>query len=68
MISVPCPNCKQQIDMDIDLKIGKRVTCQACNMDLVVTWLFPVSLDFLEISENFSETPDESSNQCSQGP
>ncbi|MFH1633203.1 MAG: lysine biosynthesis protein LysW [Chloroflexota bacterium] len=58
MVSVSCPECRQQIDLDSNPEIGQQVTCQSCNVDLEVIWLFPVCLDYLEIKEQFSTCQD----------
>ena len=51
MVTVLCPECQQRIDLVSDLCIGQQATCQSCNTDFVVTWLFPISLDYLEVAE-----------------
>ena len=51
MLTISCPECQRLIEFDSEPKIGQETTCQSCDKDLVVTWLFPVSLDSLEISE-----------------
>ena len=49
MVTILCPKCKQPIDLDSNLVVGQQTTCQFCNTDLIVTWLFPVSLDVMEM-------------------
>ena len=51
MVTISCPECQQQIDLISDLSIGQQATCQSCNTDFVVTWLFPIYLDYLEVAE-----------------
>ena len=48
MITILCPECQKPIELDSDLKIGQQTTCQLCDTELIVTWLFPISLDYLE--------------------
>lgn len=59
MITVSCPECQQQIDLDSDPKIGQRTTCRSCKKDFQVTWLFPIFLDYLEITDQIFASPDE---------
>jgi hypothetical protein len=54
IISPSCPECQQPIKLNADLIVGQQATCQSCNMDFVITWLFPLSLDTLETTEEFS--------------
>jgi uncharacterized protein YbaR (Trm112 family) len=58
MITISCPECQQKIDLDSDPKIGQHITCQSCKTDFQVTWLFPICLDYLEISDQVSTPPD----------
>ena len=51
MVTILCPECQQPIDLVSDLNIGQQATCQSCNTDFVVTWLFPVNLDYLDGAE-----------------
>jgi len=45
MATTDCPECGTGIDIDADLVVGKRIKCQACQADLEVIWLFPLSLE-----------------------
>ena len=56
MITASCPECHQSIDIASDLEIGQQVMCQSCHMCFEVTWLFPLHLDYLEISEQIDTT------------
>jgi hypothetical protein len=51
MLTILCPECKQSIEFDSDPKIGQQTTCQSCAREWVVTWLYPISLDALEVPE-----------------
>ena len=51
MLTILCPECQRPIVFDSEPKIGQQTTCQSCAKDLVVTWLYPISLDSPEISE-----------------
>ena len=59
MVRISCPECQQQIDLVSDLNIGQQATCQSCNTNFVVTWLFPVSLDYLDVPA-YVDTEDQS--------
>lgn len=54
MITVSCPECRQQIQFVSDHEIGQQVTCQSCNTALEVIWLFPICLDYPETKEQIS--------------
>jgi hypothetical protein len=58
MVMISCPECQQRIDLVSDPNIGQQTTCQSCNTDFVVTWLFPVNLDYLDDSD-FVEIEDQ---------
>jgi hypothetical protein len=48
MILAECPNCCSHIEIkDVPL-IGHPVICFYCNVQLEITWLFPVTLDYPE--------------------
>ena len=51
MLTILCPECQRPIQFDSEPKIGQQTTCQSCAKDLVVTWMFPISLDSLEVPE-----------------
>ena len=51
MITILCPECQQTIKFDSEPKIGQQTVCQSCEKELVVTWLFPVSLDLIEVHD-----------------
>jgi hypothetical protein len=51
MLTVTCPQCQRQIDLDSDPEIGQCLICKSCHAILEVTWLFPVDVDFLENSD-----------------
>ena len=50
MIQSACPECKQLIEITADPEIGQQFLCTACDTVFEVTWLFPISLDYLEAS------------------
>lgn len=54
MIIASCPECQQQIELNSNPEVGQQVTCGSCKMDLEVTWLLPISLDYLEVKEKIS--------------
>ena len=51
MLTILCPECQRPIEFDSEPKIGQKTTCQSCAKDLVVTWLYPISLDSPEVPE-----------------
>lgn len=48
MITASCPECASLIKFSDSPKIGQRFQCGNCSTVLVVTWLYPLSLDFIE--------------------
>jgi len=50
MVTTSCPNCMHPIELIPPFEIGQSVRCWACDSDLEVTWLFPVSLDLQDPS------------------
>ncbi len=51
MVTISCPEFRQTIDLDVNLKIGQQAACQFCHTDFMGTWLFPICLDYLETEE-----------------
>ena len=51
IFTVACPECQQPIDLEAELVVGLQTQCQTCGTDFVVTWLFPISLDYIETNE-----------------
>jgi hypothetical protein len=50
-VTIVCPECQQPIHLQAELVVGLQTICQACGTDFVVTWLFPICLDYLEANE-----------------
>ena len=57
MVTVACLDCGQPIELNPNPEIGQRVTCQSCTVELEVTWLFPVCLDYLENTQEIPAYP-----------
>lgn len=62
MITATCPECKEPIHFASTPQIGQQLICVHCKNDLEVTWLFPVSLDYLETESKTINNPDEKSH------
>ena len=58
MILASCPQCARRIEIHSNPEIGQQVECQDCQTVLVVTWLYPVCLDFLDESAFNHPKPD----------
>lgn len=43
-----CPECDEEVYVDLDIEQGDKVTCEECQADLVVVGLDPVELDLYE--------------------
>jgi len=50
-----CPACKNELVLDIPLKINQSVVCSTCGLELEVIWLYP-----LELAKVLSYQPDPS--------
>ena len=51
MIHGICPVCKSRIEIEIEPDLGIRVSCPDCTVTYEVTWLYPITLDYLETNE-----------------
>ncbi len=51
MITASCPECKNQINLDTNPEIGQTIKCATCQTILEVIWLYPLSLDYPEYSQ-----------------
>ena len=60
MLKILCPECKQSIEFESEPNIGLQTTCQSCAREWVVTWLYPISLDALEVPRQFEADEDQS--------
>lgn len=56
MITASCPQCASRIDIQANPEVGLQLRCPNCQTALVVTWLYPVCLDFLD--ESHSNQPE----------
>ena len=57
MISACCPHCNGPIEIQGNPEVGQQVKCPNCLAVLVITWLYPLCLDFLE--ESLTNQPPE---------
>jgi uncharacterized protein YbaR (Trm112 family) len=60
MITLTCPECKHQLELDSTPEIGKVLQCSNCEEVFEVTWLFPINLDYKENPGRISPQFDES--------
>jgi len=47
-----CPECDEEVYVDLDIEQGDQVTCDECHSSLVVVGLDPVELDLKEESDD----------------
>ena len=52
MVTGLCPKCRAVVEVGSELEIGKRVICENCSTALEITWLFPICLDYQELSDD----------------
>jgi lysine biosynthesis protein LysW len=52
-----CPSCDYKINFGGQARMGQRLTCPSCRVELEVIWLDPVELDFIydDEDEDFDE-------------
>jgi len=50
MITASCPRCASRIEIQVNPEVGQPLKCQNCQTVLVITWLYPVCLDYLDDS------------------
>lgn len=46
-----CPSCQKEFEIseqEVDIRISRRLSCPHCLTMFEVTWLFPLTLDFVE--------------------
>ena len=41
-----CPECKSMIDIANIPVIGEVILCPDCKREFIVTWLYPITLDY----------------------
>lgn len=39
-----CPACKNELELEVPLKINQSVVCSTCGLELEVIWLYPLEL------------------------
>jgi hypothetical protein len=61
LISATCPECIEPIHFTSTLQIGQQLICENCKNDFEVTWLFPISLDYLDNKSKTINNPDQKS-------
>ena len=46
---INCPSCQKKFEItDEELDIKRHLTCPHCQKHFEVTWLYPLTLDYLE--------------------
>jgi len=47
-----CPECEEEVYVDLESEQGDRVSCDECHSSLVVVGLDPIELDLYEETES----------------
>ncbi len=56
MPTVKCPTCLAVFAIAPDPEIGQLVVCPQCDTQLIIVWLYPLEVDFVdEILESKSD-------------
>ena len=58
MNTAECPQCGNEVNLGIQPKLGKLVTCKECGAELEVVWLDPLELDWPLDEDEFAEEED----------
>ncbi|MFN2237625.1 MAG: hypothetical protein ACK2U1_25625 [Anaerolineales bacterium] len=58
MLTTLCPECQHPIEFNAEPQIGQHTTCQSCAKEWVVIWLYPISLDSVELSDQIKSEED----------
>lgn len=53
MINGICPACQSNFEIEKEPDLGIKVTCPECFVTYEVTWLFPLTLDYLDLDEPY---------------
>jgi alpha-aminoadipate/glutamate carrier protein LysW len=53
-----CPECDEEVYVDLDIEQGDHVTCEECQAVLVVVGLDPIELDLYEEVDDLSDDDD----------
>lgn len=51
VIKATCPECKNETEVVSPPELGQRLTCMICNTPLEIVWLYPISLDYVEMED-----------------
>ena len=55
-MEIDCPSCKKDFDIyDEEPEINRQLVCPHCQQHFEVTWLYPLTIDFIE---DFSAKPE----------
>jgi alpha-aminoadipate carrier protein LysW len=47
MLRVECPECGEPVGLREDVKVGERIVCVDCGVDLEVLSLYPLEIDYV---------------------
>jgi lysine biosynthesis protein LysW len=48
MPNVNCPSCLADFAINGDPEVGQLVVCPRCETQLVIVWLYPLEVDFVD--------------------
>ncbi|HMJ08630.1 MAG TPA: hypothetical protein VK468_06475 [Pyrinomonadaceae bacterium] len=54
-----CPECDEEVYVDLECEQGDRVSCEECGSSLVIVGLDPIELDLYEETESPDPSDDE---------
>ena len=47
MFRVACPECGEPVEFQEDAKVGSRIVCTECGVELEVLSLYPLEIDYV---------------------
>lgn len=48
MPKVKCPSCLAVFALNVDPEVGQLVVCPQCEAQLMIVWLYPLEVDFVD--------------------
>ena len=47
MLRIECPECGEPVELREDAKVGDRIVCVECGVDLEILSLYPLEVDYV---------------------
>jgi lysine biosynthesis protein LysW len=63
MLRVECPDCGEIVELSESIRVGRRVVCAECGVELEVLSLYPLEVDYV-LEDDWEEDWEE--DECSE--